>query len=291
MTERADPAQAITVRLFGGAGNQLFQYAAGRALADHLGCPLALDSRYVASSRTRRDDCFGHFANARFTRDINLPPAKHDSALRYALWRTLGRNPRFHREAGLGFDPQFFDLRPGTYLHGYWQSPRYFGDADRLRSDLAMTTPLDAENTSMAARITSAAVPVSFHVRRGDYTAGDSYAACPADYYRRAADALSQQTGQPLTCFVFSNDPTWASDNLSLGHETVIVDLNDEATGHFDMALMAACTHNVIANSTFSWWGAWLNPNPDKTVIAPAQWFAKDKLHNPDLCPPEWLRL
>jgi hypothetical protein len=143
----------------------------------------------------------------------------------------------------------------------------------------------------MAARITSAAVPVSFHVRRGDYTAGDSYAACPADYYRRAADALSQQTGQPLTCFVFSNDPTWASDNLSLGHETVIVDLNDEATGHFDMALMAACTHNVIANSTFSWWGAWLNPNPDKTVIAPAQWFAKDKLHNPDLCPPEWLRL
>lgn len=290
MSERVDPGAAITVRLFGGAGNQLFQYAAGRALADHLGCALALDNRYVADSSTRAD-CFRHFANARFTRDIALPPAKSDSALRYALWRKFGRTPRFHREAGLGFDPAFFELPCGSYLHGYWQSERYFGDHARLRAELAMTTPLDAANAAMAARIASADMPVSFHVRRGDYTAGDSYAACPPDYYRRAANTLATATGAPLTCFVFSNDPSWARDNLNLGHETIIVDHNDETTGHFDMSLMAACAHNVIANSTFSWWGAWLNPYPGKTVIAPKAWFAKDKLHNPDLCPPGWLRL
>ncbi|MCZ4351895.1 alpha-1,2-fucosyltransferase [Roseovarius aestuarii] len=290
MSERIDPAHAITVRLFGGAGNQLFQYSAGRALADHLGCPLALDARYVSGSRTR-GDCFGHFAHARFTRDVTLPPAKSDGALRYGLWRIFGRSPRFHREASLAFDPQFFSLRAGTYLHGYWQSERYFGDVARLRADLIMTTPLDAPNADMAAQIASAAMPIALHVRRGDYTAGDSYTACPPDYYRRAADTLAQKTGQPLTCFVFSNDPEWARENLALGHDTVIVDLNDETTGHFDMALMAACTHNVIANSTFSWWGAWLNPHPNKTVIAPNQWFAKDKLYNPDLCPTDWVRL
>lgn len=291
MTEPSDPARAITVRLFGGAGNQLFQYAAGRALADHLGCALALDSRYVAGSRDR-GDCFTHFARARFTRDIALPPAKTDGTLRYALWRAFGRAPRFHREKGLGFDPGFFDLPPGTYLHGYWQSPRYFaGIAERLREDLSFTTSLDPPNADMAAHIAQAAVPVALHVRRGDYTAGDSYAACPPDYYRRAAAHLAQSNDRPLTCFVFSNDPAWARQNLALGHETVIVDLNDETTGHFDMALMARCAHNVIANSTFSWWGAWLNPSPAKTVIAPAEWFAKDKLYNPDLCPPDWVRL
>ncbi|RKF16296.1 alpha-1,2-fucosyltransferase [Roseovarius spongiae] len=287
----ADPADAITVRLFGGAGNQLFQYAAGRALADHLGCALALDSRYVAASRDR-GDAFAHFAQARFRRDVALPPAKSDGMVRYALWRALGRDPRIFRERRQGFDPVFFDLKPGTYLHGYWQSPRYFAQIeDQLRRDLAFTTPLDPANAEMAARIDAAALPVALHVRRGDYVAGDSYAACPPDYYRRAAARIAEGASAAPTCFVFSNDPGWARANLALGLETVIVDINDEATGHFDMALMARCAHNVIANSTFSWWGAWLNPNADKTVIAPRTWFAKAKLHNPDLCPPGWLRL
>jgi hypothetical protein len=281
----------IVSRLFGGAGNQLFQYAAGRALADHLGCDLVFDARYVAGSRDR-GDCFGHFANARFTRDADLPPAKSDGALRYGLWRAFGRNPRFHRERGLGFDPGFFGLPPGTYLHGYWQSERYFAPiAERLRADLAFTTPLDAPNADMAARIAAAPNPVALHVRRGDYGASDTYAACLPGYYRIAATRLHQQLGAPLTCFVFSNDPAWARDNLDLGHDTVIVDLNDEKTGHFDLHLQSLCAHNVIANSTFSWWAAWLNQTPGKIVIAPRNWFADARRDNPDICPPDWIRL
>lgn len=282
----------IVTRLFGGAGNQLFQYAAGRALADRLGTELALDRRYMVLWDERRGDCFAHYRGTRLVEPDRLPPSKFDGLLRYGLWRRFGRNPRFHRERGLGFNEGFFDLPDNTYLHGYWQSPRYFGaSAGRIREDLRLTTPLDAANREMAQRIAEAPVAVSVHVRRGDYVADGGFAACPPDYYAAAVARLTADLGRPFACFVFSNDPAWARENLSLGHETVVVDINDEARGHFDMHLQSLCDHNIIANSTFSWWGAWLNDNPDKTVIAPKRWFAPGKPANPDLCPPGWLRL
>lgn len=285
----ADPV--VFSRLFGGAGNQLFQYAAGRALADHIGCDLALDTRYVAGSHDR-EDCFAHFAGARFRTDVPLPPAKSDGLVRYGLWRLLARAPRFTRERQLGFDAGFFDLKPGVYLHGYWQSQAYFAAiADQIRTDLIFSTPLENANTAMAAQIAGSAMPVAFHVRRGDYTASGAYAACTPDYYRTAAGLIAEKTGVNLTCFVFSNDPDWARDNLDLGHETMIVDINDETTGHFDLHLQSRCAHNVIANSTFSWWAAWLNASPDKIVVAPKNWFNEGHRGNPDICPPEWLRL
>ncbi len=281
----------IISRLFGGAGNQLFQYAAGRALADHLGTDLVLDTRYVGKGGDR-GDCFDHFTNARFTRDAHLPPAKSDGMLRYSLWRFLGLQPHIYREAALGFDKEFFQTGPGTYLHGYWQSQKYFEPImGHIQQDLRFTSPLDAENAEMAACIDAAGTSVALHVRRGDYVASGSYAACSPEYYRAAAKMLSEKLGPRLTCFVFSNDPDWAQRNLMLGYETVVVDLNDEKTGHFDMHLMSLCDHNVIANSTFSWWGAWLNANPGKRVVAPRNWFAKEKLNNPDICPDNWVRL
>lgn len=281
----------IMSRLFGGAGNQLFQYVAARALADHLGTDLALDSRYVAGSADR-GDCFSHFQDARFTRTDNLPPAKSDGALRYALWRYFGRSPRFHREKSLGFDPGFFDLPDQTYLHGYWQSEKYFQSiASQLRKDLRFTTPLDRANADMAVRIAKAPCPLALHVRRGDYLASGAYRACTPEYYRTAARHVAEETGNSPTCFVFSNDPAWARENLALGFDTVIVDHNDKTTGHFDLHLQTLCAHNVIANSTFSWWAAWLNDSPGKCVVAPKEWFAPDHRQNPDICPPSWHRL
>ncbi|RBI71568.1 alpha-1,2-fucosyltransferase [Roseovarius sp. TE539] len=282
----------VVSRLLGGTGNQLFQYAAGRALADHLGCDLLLDARHL-SARTARGDCFAHFARARFARDdAALPPARHDGLLRYVLWRIFGRTPRFHREKGLGFDRGFFDLPPETYLHGYWQSQRYFAPiADRLRRDLAFTTPLAGANAAMAQTISKAPSPVAVHVRRGDYTASGAYAACSPGYYRNAVDTIRDRLDRPLTCFVFSNDPDWARANLDLGQETIVVDINDETGGHFDLHLQSLCAHNVIANSSFSWWAAWLNANPDRIVVAPKNWFAPGKPDNPDICPADWIRL
>ncbi|GAW34625.1 glycosyl transferase family 11 [Roseovarius sp. A-2] len=279
----------IYARLFGGLGNQLFQYAAGRALADHLSCDLALDRRSLDDGQS---DALRHFADARYVLPDRLPPAKSDSLLRYALWRAFGRHPRFHREKILGFDPDSFELPGDTYLHGYWQSERYFaGIADRLRADLTFTSPLDPDNAAMAARIDAAPCPVSLHVRRGDYLASSSYAPCPPEYYRQAVAELRAALHAPLTCFIFSDDPGWARDALDLGVDQVVVDLNTPARGAFDLHLMSRCTHHVIANSTFSWWGAWLNPHPGKHVIAPRNWFGTPKLSNPDLVPEGWRRL
>jgi len=287
----AEARDVVYARLLGGAGNQLFQYAAGRALADRLDCDLMLDTRYIKGSDTR-GDCFGHFAQARFRLDAPLPPAKSGGILRYGIWRALGRSPRIYRERGLGFDPALLLKPKGTYLHGYWQSEQYFSDiAAQIRTDLAFTTPLDAENADMAAQIADAPCPVAVHVRRGDYVALGNYAACTPEYYRAAAREIARRTGQTITCFVFSNDPEWARTHLALGFDSVVVDLNDETRGHYDMALMARCAHNVIANSTFSWWAAWLNASPEKIVIAPKAWFTKPALENPDLIPPAWLCL
>ncbi|MEM6588523.1 MAG: alpha-1,2-fucosyltransferase [Pseudomonadota bacterium] len=282
----------IVTRLFGGAGNQLFQYAAGRALADHLGTDLAVDKRYLALGGETRADCFLHYQDARFVDNVALPPAKMDGVVKYATWRALGRNPRFHREEALGFNADFFDLSDGAYLHGYWQSERYFEKiAAQLREDLQMTTPLDEPNSQMAERIAEADLAVSAHVRRGDYVGDGSYAICAPEYYREGVARIAEEMGKAATVFVFSNDPDWASENLKLGAETVVVDINDETKGHFDLHLQTLCDHNIIANSTFSWWGAWLNPNPDKRIIAPKDWFGSGKPANPDICPTDWIRL
>lgn len=282
----------IYTRLFGGAGNQMFQYAAGRALADHLGTDLVLDRRYMRLWDESRGDCFEHYTNTRFREVDTLPPSKFDGMLRYGLWRHLGRNPRFVRERTLGFDQHFFDTPDNSYLHGYWQSEKYFAaNAEKLREEFRLTTPMNEANREMAARIEAAAVPVSVHVRRGDYVADGGFAACPPEYYTRAVERLTERAGAPLTCFIFSNDPAWARENLTLGAETVVVDINPESAGHFDMHLQSLCAHNIIANSTFSWWGAWLNERLGKTVIAPKTWFAPGKPANPDICPERWLKL
>ncbi len=282
----------IVSRLFGGAGNQMFQYAAGRALADRLGTDLVLDTRYMRLWGDERGLFLPHYAHARHVEPVALPPSKFDGWLRYGLWRRFGRAPRFHREREPGFNPAFLDLPDNTYLHGYWQSERYFAPiADRIRADLRLTTPLDDANRAMAQRIAEAPVSVSVHVRRGDYLGSGGFVACPPAYYHAAIAHLRAALAGRITAFVFSNDPDWARAHLDLGVETVVVDINDEASGHFDMHLQSLCDHNIIANSTFSWWGAWLNDNAEKRVIAPRQWFAHDRPANPDICPPGWIRL
>ena len=292
------PERSVYTRLFGGIGNQLFQYATGRALADRLGCDLVIDTRYLAG--LKRDDCFVHFQNARLRRDRPLPPAKSDGMLLYGLWRLLShrpklllnRYPRLYREKGLGFDPDLRFRPPGTYLHGYWQSERYFMlIEDQLRQDLTFTTPLDGANAEMAARIAETPNATSVHVRRGDYLKSGAYAACTPEYYRSALDYIEVNAEGALTCFVFSNDPAWARDNLDLGRDTVVVDINDESSGHFDLHLQSLCDHNVIANSTFSWWGAWLNGDRDRVVTAPMRWFAPNQPPNPDICPDSFARI
>lgn len=278
----------IVTRLHGGMGNQLFQYAAGRALALRLGTKVGLDARGLAAKGLR--PCAPHF-NWQTVATPDLPPDRKTALLTHALWRACGRNPRFRRERGLGFNPGFETWGDGSYLHGYWQTERYFAaHATTLRDDLRIVTPPSPQNAEMAQRI-AAGPSVSVHLRRGDYLQSGAYASCTGDYYRDALQRLTEVTGITPTAFVFSDDPGWARDNLDLPCAKVVVDFNGRDTDYEDLRLMSLCQHNILANSSFSWWGAWLNANPAKVVLGPARWFSNEHKQNPDILPPAWIRI
>jgi hypothetical protein len=285
----------IYARLVGGLGNQLFQYATARALSLRLGVGLGLDRRYLHRDPAHLGYALNHFAILADIDPVGLPPHK-TQALAHGLWRIgLGR-PRFLRERGLGINSAVMQARDGTYLHGYFQSEGYFADViAQIRAELTIITPPSAENADWLARIAADGQAVSVHLRRGDYVTvakgSATHGTCDADYYRGALAEIAQGTGLVPRAYVFSDDPGWARANLDLGVETVVLGHNGPMQHYEDLRLMAACRHHVAANSTFSWWGAWLDPAVDKIVVAPARWFATDDLVNPDILPAGWIRM
>ncbi|NKX41673.1 alpha-1,2-fucosyltransferase [Rhodobacteraceae bacterium R_SAG2] len=282
----------IITRLHGRLGNQMFQYAAGRALADRVGVPLALDSR---GAILRGEGVLTRVFDLKLADPVHLPPLKQTNPLRYAIWRGIGQKvgakPYFRRERGLGYNPAFEDWGDDSYLHGYWQSQKYFqNSAERIRSDFTFPAFSNQQNAEMAARIAESTA-ISLHVRRGDYLTFAAHVLCDQAYYDAAlAKVLDGLQGDPIV-YVFSDDPQWAKDNLSLPCEKVVVDFNGPETDFEDMRLMSLCQHNIIGNSSFSWWAAWLNQTPGRRVAGPAKWFGDPKLSNPDIFPHDWLRI
>lgn len=278
----------ITARLHGRLGNQMFQYAAARGLAARLGTQVGLDTRNVWR---RGEGVLTRVFDLPLAEPEALPPDRHDTPLRYGLWRLFGQDPVFRRERGLGYNSVIESWEDGSYLHGYWQSEMYFAHAaDEIRRDFAFPAIRDPRNAGMAQRI-GAGLSVSLHVRRGDYLTLGTHALCNQDYYEAAlARVLDGLTGDP-TVFVFSDDPDWARGNLPLPCEKVVVDFNGPDADFEDMRLMSLCDHNIIGNSSFSWWAAWLNPHPGKRIAGPARWFGDPKLRNPDILPESWLRI
>ncbi|AFO92946.1 alpha-1,2-fucosyltransferase [Phaeobacter inhibens] len=282
----------IITRLHGRLGNQMFQYAAGRALADRLGVSVALDSR---GAELRGEGVLTRVFDLDLATPDILPPLRQRAPLGYALWRGLGQHlgtgPKLRREVGLGYNPDFVDWSDNSYLHGYWQSERYFAQsAERIRRDFTFPEYSNQQNAEMAARIGETNA-ISLHVRRGDYLTLAAHVLCDQAYYEAAlAQVLDGLEGQP-TVYVFSDDPQWAKENLPLPCDKVVVDFNGADTDYEDMRLMSLCKHNIIGNSSFSWWAAWLNQTPDRRVAGPTKWFGDPKLNNPDILPPDWLRI
>jgi hypothetical protein len=288
----------VVVRLSGGLGNQMFQYAAGRALA----------LRQQAALRVDATDCGVH-RGYELAKVFRIDPAPATAADLGALlgWRrrrrvqrVLARLPAARLRGAYVPEPHFrhwpglHRLRGSAYLDGYWQSEAYFADVEaRIRSDFAFRQPLRDANAEVAALIDAAEAPVSVHVRRGDYVADPRVArihgTSDTAYYERALALLSARLPSAPRCFVFSDDPAWARAHLALPASTVHVEHNRGDDSHFDLQLMARCRHHVIANSSFSWWGAWLDAGAARIVVAPARWFRA----GPDastLLPPSWLR-
>jgi len=186
------------------------------------------------------------------------------------------------------------EARARTYLDGYWQSEKYFSDvADTIRREFTIRDQLDAGTRELLDRI-GTAESVSVHVRRGDYVshprASRARSVCTPGYYLRCVAHIAERVGHPHL-FVFSDDPDWVAANLRFEHPTTLVSTVPARPDYGDLRLMSACRHHIIANSSFSWWAAWLNPHRDKLVLAPRRWMNDPRVDDRDVVPSGWTRL
>ncbi|WP_417536685.1 alpha-1,2-fucosyltransferase [Methylophaga sp.] len=286
----------MVVGLSGGLGNQLFQYAAGRALSLRLNVPLELDVSWF-SGRTDRNYALQPFKinGAIRKRHVWLPNflIRTESRIsrRFALNRMtvpIYREPHFHFDAG------FEKLQHPVFLEGYWQSPRYFEKyVDFIRSDLTLAEPLPAQCQSMLMEIQKSDA-ICLHIRRGDYVSNrrvaGTHSSCSLDYYWEAVMHVMSGLFRPK-CFLFSDDHVWVRNNINLPCEFVVVDINTSGEAYRDLVLMSECRHFVIANSSLSWWAAWLGSYCGKRVVAPSNWFKDKRKNTKDLIPAEWEQL
>ena len=288
----------IIARLIGGLGNQMFQYACARRAAYVRGARLKLDLSGFKGFGLRRYALGDLNISAEIATEDEVRRFKrraHVESLLPRWLRKLLRDWRYSelREQSFGFDADVLSVTGNILLEGYWQSEKYFADiADIIRREFTLKASPDSANEALANLIESMSA-VSIHVRRGDYVADlDTHrvhGACGLDYYARAVQQIVQNEPHPHF-FVFSDDPQWVKEHLRFPFPTVFVEHNGPHRHCEDLWLMSRCRHNIIANSSFSWWGAWLNPNPAKIVIAPSQWFKLETLDTKDLIPEGWVR-
>lgn len=291
----------IISSIIGGLGNQMFQYAAGRALSLRLSVPLRLDVSGFAGyglhqgfELSRVFTCNPEIATEEEVRDL-LGWRASWLARRILIRSNLAmlHGTRLVVEPHFHYWPSIREVSHNAYLAGYWQSEKYFSDVSgTIRADFTFRHPLSNQNADLAGRI-GQAMAVSLHVRRGDYLSDPktnaAHGLCSLEYYRAAVLHIAEHVERP-EFFVFSDDIAWAKANLEIDFPCRYVDHNQRMESYNDMRLMSLCKHHIIANSSFSWWGAWLNPRQDKIVIAPRRWFVNAN-NVEDLFPAGWVTL
>lgn len=288
----------IIVKLQGGLGNQLFQYAFGRNLAKKNNSCLKLDLSFFEGQHLR-EYMLDHFEiNAAIAskEECNGLARRHFSKLQAFKRKYFNASPNVVEEKQLLFDPQYLNIKGDACLSGYFQSERYFADiATELVAELRVKTAPSVGNKNMLEAII-AVNAVSLHVRRGDFVSDkhiqEVHGTCDLQYYADAVRSMAEKVEDPVF-YIFSDDISWAKRNFNLSYKTCFVDINDHRSSYEDIRLMQHCRHHILANSTFSWWGAWLNRTPGKIVIAPKKWFNDPALNlqTDSLVPASWIRL
>jgi hypothetical protein len=287
----------IIVKLKGGLGNQMFQYAIGRRLSEYYHTTLKVDiSLYQdeGSDITPREyqlDKF--FTTAEIARPGDLKFFFTAGSLLNKAKKFL-RHGKYIAEQSFRFNPEFLHFGKNCYLDGYWQCERYFSDISGLiRGEFRLKQPFDSKNRHLANLIESVNA-VSLHIRRGDYVENpvtkEFHGSCSPEYYEKAVQHIGSKIKDPHF-FVFSDDPAWVTNNFRINFPMTIVDNNNETNGFEDMRLMSICKDHIIANSSFSWWGAWLNGREQKIVIAPQKWFNDPSKDTSTIIPENWLKI
>lgn len=302
----------ITVRLLGGLGNQLFQYAVGRALSIERDAKLILDSSFYDYPHfwTAKRECrLNHFnINCDFIHYSRLPASfmslvcqgawKMPKMINFVAENLLQKfpcpihNAHYIHETIFESRPEIFEHSGNLYLDGNWQSEKYFDKyADAIKNDLQIITAPTPENKIWGNFILKHNT-ICLHVRRGDYVT-DSIArqhvgTCSIEYYKVAIDYIADRIDNPVF-IVFSDDILWARENIPIDFPVYYMTHNNSETDYEDLRLMSQCTHFITANSSFSWWGAWLGDYEDKIVVCPQRWY-NDGTKN-DIIPERWVKI
>lgn len=281
----------ITVILKGGLGNQMFQYATARAVAEENKDQLYLNTFWFDTQSKRELNI----------KDFNIQGEIIETGL---IKRLAYKIPLFKKRGIIGdtyikeqerfvFDESIFKTSGSIIMEGYWQNEKYFKDIrDTLKKEFSLKKPLGGQAHDIKNKIDNCN-SVSLHFRRGDYIKNEKlnkiYGASPMKYYRQALDIVSDKV-EDSTLFIFSDDIGWVKENFKINKQVTYVSQKDIKDTE-ELILMSRCKHNIIANSTFSWWAAWLNDYEEKLVIAPQKWFNNSNRKTSDLIPNSWKRI
>jgi len=280
----------------GGLGNQMFQYACGKAVAYRLGAKFLLDlSWFKIGNRIFILDDFPNIHQS-------LKTNKRNSSWRPSIFQKIMRRLRINTISYIN-DPNFSywsginNIKSSAHLSGYWQDENYFSDITHIIRQQYIFPDfscLEAEN--IAKKIKSSSCSVSIHIRRGDYVENDKtnqfHGICTLEYYEKALQLISDKYNGDLQLYFFSDDPDWIKNNFNTqGYPSVIVDIPQHKNAPYhDMHLMSLCQHHIIANSSFSWWGAWLSGG-NGMVIAPRRWFVEKTMKDFNPSVASWITI
>ena len=296
----------IIIKLCGGLGNQMFQYAASRHLAELCHTDIKFDTHWfdtydgVKTHLKYRIDCFNVQAEVATDKEIKSLTGR-DTPKVLKKWNNFferkkkWKNKKVYKEPHFHFDPNFFKLSRNVYLDGYFQSCKYFSDIEYIiHKEFTFRSDAAGKNKEWLDLIREKK-SISLHVRRGDYAMVAEVqqkhgGICTPEYYKNCIETVIENVQNPHF-FVFSDDISWVKEHIKIDAPATYISGNTEENDFEDMRLMSNCKHNIIANSTFSFWGAWLNNNPEKIVFAPKKWFNDSAMNTDDIMPREWERI
>ena len=286
----------IIVKVMGGMGNQMFQYAIGYSISKKTGKNVVYDTSFYHQKHittTVRPYALNHFRCQ--------PVIQKQNRIKYIYLFLLDGVTRIFPRISRTYiihDSHAEKLETITsekhdvYLNGYWQNEKYFKEVEsEIQNQFIVTDDIDNTNQYWLDSIKKTN-SVCLHVRRGDYVsnpkANKHHGTCSLEYYKMAVGYMNSNLSEPVY-YVFSDDMEWVKENLSIDGHVCYMDHNDSSKNYDDLRLMYSCKHFIIANSSFSWWGAWLSQNPDKIVIAPKRW--NNNAVQPYIVPERWIRL
>lgn len=287
----------IVVKLSGGLANQMFQYAFAKRASINCKTRVKFDITIYDKPWMQAHEYFqlGIFQNIplNFSNRHRIFFYKRKTLFKSSIllkWYKSFLVLNIVEENEFSYKPEkLSECTRNSYIDGYWQSEKYFIEIRSILLNEFSFPVLTKQNKTILEKILNTN-SVSVHVRRGDFLNNLAHGSCSLEYYSYAIKKIRELVESPFF-FFFSDDIHWVKQNMESNNNITFIDWNFGVESYNDMHLMSLCKHNIIANSSFSWWGAWLNQNPNKIVIAPKKWFNQRNWDTSNLLPPNWLCL